>query len=136
MDEELEPLPEEKGFLSPPNRRPPTAVGVGTPPPPHPPFRRITKRRVRGLLQPLYLFTATSLFGGAALWFFAAPIFLRIGGATLAVVGLFLLALMLWVNTGAAAAWSLRREHSLIQRRRRPLENRGFLPSTRSPTCR
>jgi hypothetical protein len=121
VNEQLEPRPEEKGFLPPPNRRPPTTVGVSTPPPPHPPFRRPPKRRTRSLFQPLYVFTATSVVGGTALWHLAASIFLRAAGATFAVVGFFWLIFILWVNTGAAAAWSLWREHRWIQRRQKAL---------------
>lgn len=37
MDDEFRPEPEERGQFGPPRRRPPTAVGVATPPPPRPP---------------------------------------------------------------------------------------------------
>ena len=119
MDEQLDPRPEEKGFLAPPNRRPPTAVGVSTPPPPHPPFRRIARRRTRSFFQPLYVFTATSIVGGTALWLLGASIFLRVAGVTFAVVGLFSFMFILSVNSGAAAAWSLWREHRWIHRRQK-----------------
>src|SRR5438309_7798858 len=39
MDEEFERKTEEKAQLVPPVRRPPTALGTGTPPPPPPPRR-------------------------------------------------------------------------------------------------
>ncbi len=43
-DEALEPPTEERGQLAPPPRRPPTAVGAGTPPrPPRRPFGEITE---------------------------------------------------------------------------------------------
>jgi hypothetical protein len=121
VDEQLEPRPDEKGFLSPPNRRPPTAVGVSTPPPPRPPFRRIAKRSARSLFQPLYIFTATSVVGGVVLWLLAASISIRAGGATLAVAGLFGFVFILWVNTGASVAWSLAREHRWIQKHQKAL---------------
>lgn len=35
------------GWLEPPRRRPPTAIGVATPPPPHRPFRRTIPHRSR-----------------------------------------------------------------------------------------
>jgi hypothetical protein len=61
------------------------------------------------------------MVGGTALWFLTASIFLRITGATFALFGFLWFILILWVNTGAAAAWSLRREYRLIQRRQRAL---------------
>jgi hypothetical protein len=36
MSSDFDPLPEERGDLQPPRRRPPTAVGTATPPPPGP----------------------------------------------------------------------------------------------------
>ena len=117
MNEQLEPRPEEKGALAPPNRRPPTAVGVSTPPPP-PPFRRIVSRKASRFMQPLYIFTATSLAGGAALFFLAPWILLRASGATLAAIGLFFSFLIVWIHSGAAAAWSSRREYRAIEKHR------------------
>ena len=121
MHKEFEPRPEEKGALAPPNRRPPTAVGVGTPPPPRPPFRRITRSRARIILQPLYIFTASSIVAGSVLWFLTPWLLLKAAGATFAVVGLFFATWILWINSGAASAWQLRREHRAIRKRQQAL---------------
>ena len=129
MDEQFEPQPEEKGFLSPPNRRPPTAVGVSTPPPPPPPFHRTGKRRAHRFFRPAYMLTVSSVVGGTALWFLAASIFLKITGVTFAVVGLLWCVCILWINTRAAAAWSVQREYRWIQKRRKDL---GKFPRTSS----
>jgi hypothetical protein len=73
------------------------------------------------LFQPLYIFTAASVVGGTALWVLAASIVLKVVGASFAVVGFYWFVFILWVNTGAATAWSLWREHRWIQRRQKAL---------------
>jgi len=120
MNEPFEPRPEGKGALAPPSRRPPTAVGVSTPPPP-PPHRRHKQRGVRGVFQPLYIFTATCIGGGTALLLLAPWLLLRLAGATAAVVGLIFCSMILWVRSGAAASWSLRREYRSIRKRQSEL---------------
>lgn len=115
MNEEFEPRTEAKGALAPPNRRPPTAVGVSTPPPP-PPFRRIAVSRPRTVLQPLYIFTASSITVGTALLILAPWLLLKVTGATIGSIGLFFLILIVWVNSGAAAAWSSRRDPRALRR--------------------
>jgi len=127
MSGPFEPRPEERGALAPPSRRPPTAVGVGTPPPP-PPNRRHNRRSVWAAFQPLYVFTATCIGGGTALVLFAPWLLLRVAGATAAVVGLIFCSMILWVRSGAAALWSLRREHRSI-RKRRSAATRSARPS-------
>lgn len=44
------PEPQTFGWLEPPRRRPPTAVGVATPPPPRGPHRVVARRTRRTLL--------------------------------------------------------------------------------------
>ena len=44
---EWTPEPQEFGWLEPPRKLPPTAVGVATPPPPHRPNRVAARRRSR-----------------------------------------------------------------------------------------
>lgn len=62
MDEWL-PEPQEQGWLEPPRRRPPTAVGVATPPPPRGPERHYETRmeRIGRLFTQLAFATALGL---------------------------------------------------------------------------
>ena len=115
MSEPFEPRPEEKGALAPPSRRPPTAVGVSTPPPPPPHRHRQQRRSVRAVFRPLYVFTATCIGGGTALFFLAPWLLLRVTGVTLAVIGLSFCSLVLWVRFRGAGAWSSRREYQPIR---------------------
>jgi hypothetical protein len=121
MNEEFEPRTEAKGALAPPNRRPPTAVGVGTPPPPRPPFRRVAVSTSVTAFRPLYVFTASSVAAGTILWFLAPWLVLKVTGASFVLVGLFFATWILWVNSGASAAWRLRREHRAIRKRQHAL---------------
>ena len=120
MTESFEPRPEEKGSLVPPNRRPPTAIGVKTPPPPPPhPHRRIRSMPAR--FNPFYIVPTLFLAGGAAAVLFAPWILVRVIGAILGASGLLYWLLALWVYSGVEAWLSLRKESRKIRERQREL---------------
>jgi hypothetical protein len=118
-------LPEERGDLEPPNRWPPTAIGVATPPPPR---RRSTALSQKGLLRPLYI-TATGLsLGGLAALLLAPWLILRAAGFGALVAGVISLALIVWVDSGGAARVALWRRTRWLRRRQRAL-TRSSRPS-------
>jgi hypothetical protein len=67
MDEWI-PEPQEHGWLEPPRRRPPTAVGLATPPPPRDPrhsrYRETRIARVRRVLAQLVFATGLGVAAG------------------------------------------------------------------------
>lgn len=68
MDEWI-PEPQEQGWLEPPRRRPPTAVGVATPPPPRGPrfsrYRETRMQRIRRVLGQILVSATLGLAAGA-----------------------------------------------------------------------
>jgi hypothetical protein len=81
MDEWI-PQPEEAGWLDPPRRRPPTAVGVATPPPPRGPRRSRYRETRMQLIGRLFAQLAVSTACGlAAATFLSLPtlVFLLLG---------------------------------------------------------
>jgi hypothetical protein len=66
--DEWTPGPQEQGWLEPPRRRPPTAVGVATPPPPRRPrrphYRETRMQRVGRVFAQLAVSTACGLAVG------------------------------------------------------------------------
>jgi hypothetical protein len=74
MDEWI-PEPLEHGWLEPPRRRPPTAVGIATPPPPREPrfprYRETRMRRIRRALGQIVVSVSLGLAAGA---FIEAPV--------------------------------------------------------------
>ena len=115
MTDAWAPRPEEKGSLVPPNRRPPTAVGVKTPPPP-PPHRRITS--TTSVFHPIYVVPVLFLGGGALALLFAPWLLVKVAGASIAAIGFVFSAMILWVQSGAAAWWSSR-EYGRMRKRQR-----------------
>lgn len=74
MDEWI-PEPQEQGWLEPPRRRPPTAVGVATPPPPHGPRRsRYYETRMQRIGRLFAQLAFSTAFGLAAGTFLPLPI--------------------------------------------------------------
>jgi hypothetical protein len=65
MDEWM-PEPQERGWLEPPRRRPPTAVGVATPPPPGPRPRRYHESRMQRIGRVFAHIAFATAFGLAA----------------------------------------------------------------------
>lgn len=78
MDEWI-PKPEEQGWLEPPRRRPPTAVGVATPPPPRDPrrsrYRETSMQRIGRVFALLAVSTALGLAAGT---FVSTPLLLAL----------------------------------------------------------
>ena len=70
MDDHDSLLPEERGDLEPPNRWPPTAIGVATPPPPR---GRSTSRSQGKVFLPLYVTVTGLSVGGLAAWLAKNP---------------------------------------------------------------
>src|SRR4051812_19833728 len=78
MDEWI-PEPQEQGWLEPPRRRPPTAIGVATPPPPRGPrrsrYRETRMQRIGRAFAQLMFSTAVGLAAGT---FVPVPILLSL----------------------------------------------------------
>jgi hypothetical protein len=78
MDEWV-PKPQEDGWLEPPRRRPPTAVGVATPPPPRGPRRsRYRETRMQRIGRVFAQLAFSTAFGLAAGTFVSVPILLSL----------------------------------------------------------
>ena len=78
MDEWL-PEPQEEGSLEPPRRRPPTAVGVATPPPPRGPRRsRYRETRLERIGRTFAQLAVSTFFGLAAGEFIPIPLLLSL----------------------------------------------------------
>lgn len=111
-DDDPTPEPLEAGYLEPPRRRPPTAVGTATPRPPTPPRRpradpeglTLLQRRARTALAGLFTAAGTSVALATDLWSVAAA---GIGVAALGVLV-------------GYRAWRAPSVHSPRPRRRRP----------------
>lgn len=92
MDEWI-PDPLEQGSLEPPRRRPPTAVGVATPPPPRGPrpshYRESRMRKIRRALSQMLVSVTLGLTAGA---FIQVPV----------------LVAMLFALVGTRSAWRRR----------------------------
>ena len=74
MDEWL-PEPQEEGWLEPPRRRPPTAVGVATPPPPRGPrHSRYRETRMQRIARAFAQLAVSMALGLAAGTFVSMPI--------------------------------------------------------------
>ena len=78
MDEWI-PEPQEQGWLEPPRRRPPTAVGIATPPPPRGPrrsrYRETRMQRIARAFAQLAFATGAGVAAGA---FVSVPILLSL----------------------------------------------------------
>lgn len=68
MSSDFDPVPEERGNLQPPRRRPPTAVGTMTPPPPGHPVRG-SHRVSRGRSALVITAFTSPLLLGALSWY-------------------------------------------------------------------
>lgn len=108
MDDWL-PEPQEQGSLEPPRRRPPTAVGVATPPPPRGPRRsRYHETRMQRIGRTFAQLAFATAMGLAAGTFLPMPILLS------SLAGL------------AGGRW-------ILQRRRTPLAQRVLYFGSHSP---
>ncbi len=87
MTDEWAPTPEPAGDLNPPRRRPPTAVGVLTPPPPHRPRRSAYRQpSLRRRLGQAFLGASTTFAGVAAVSIASHPAVL-LAGSLIALMG-------------------------------------------------
>lgn len=76
MDDWL-PTPQEEGWREPPRRRPPTAIGVATPPPPRGPRRSIYhETRMQRFGRVFSQMAVATAFGLAAATFVSMPVLL------------------------------------------------------------
>jgi hypothetical protein len=117
MDYSSDPTPEERGQLGPPARRPPTAIGVATPPPPHGPQRR--RLNIWAGFGRLYAFSGACVGLGTLAGLLAPWEFVRGGGLGAAGAGALVGAVLLWIRSGAQSRWSLWRRSRWIRKRRR-----------------
>ena len=126
MDYSSQPTPEEKGQLGPPARHPPTAVGVVTPPPPPGP-RRHHRTEWPGLGR-LYLFTGACVGLGSLTAWLAPWEFVQGAGRGAAGAGVLVGALVLSIQLGVQARWSMWRRTRWLRSRRRAIR-RASRPS-------
>ena len=115
MDYSSDPTPEERGQLCPPARRPPTAVGVATPPPPHGP--QGWRRNPWAGFERLFVVSGACIGLGTVAALLAPSAFARGAGLGAVLAGVLSGAVFLWIGSGAQAHWSLWRRDRWIRRR-------------------
>ena len=122
-------IPEERGALEPPRRRPPTAIGLAGARPPQPPGgARSPRNLLRGLFARFYALALLPLsVGVASIWFGKSLYFRTWGLGLIGSAGLIVIPTA-WIHSGAASRWALWRKRRWILRRQRELA-RGSRPS-------
>src|SRR6478672_9142645 len=123
MSDEFEPpVPEERGAMEPPRRRPPWAVGLGGGrPPQRPHVPRLRRGLLVGLYARLYALALLPLTLGVGYVWLGRSLSTRALGVGLIVVAPMILIPVAWIHSGAASRWSLWRKRRWLLRRQREL---------------